>query len=313
MQILIAKEKEIYIYLLGDRNFEEGIRILSKYEKRKNFLRNMMRKTSSKYNDAKLHYSLFRMTTLPKSVLYEKKPIEVVQVGEPSKEGTDIPGTDEETNSGSGSSEDDTTEGSGSGESKPSEETESGSGTSENDTNEGSGSGESKPSEETESSSGAANNFPPLIVKMKKEIEQLSIKRSRLKSDLNKVGDENTTEQTALRKSYGDQIAQLSERLDFIAPRKEDFFKKGILPNEDEIYPKPASEEELTGIKLVKRERALVSSLTKDRNKLKYQQQTKADKENPMPKGPKRQKVEIRTKEKEIELESIRKKIEEQK
>ena len=56
----------------------------------------------------------------------------------------------------------------------------------------------------------------------------------------------------------------------------------------------------------MKKERNLISSLTKDNNKLLYQSQKKEKKENPMAKGPKREKVVKRIAQKEKELKIIR-------
>jgi hypothetical protein len=251
------KNKEIYDYLIGNRDFDKGIAILSKYEKRKNFINIMQRKKGNAWANRKLHYTLWKHSTLPHEVLSKKQELEafggkpitlrVKQKEQKPKRKIDIKV-------------------------------------------------DGKPKQAKPKNSN--------IDKIKEEMVNLTDKRSALQKQLRELGDGNDKHSVSQRAILGEGISKLSERIDILFIAKENYFQKGVEPNMEELFP---TEKKPSIPELMKREKNIISSLTKDRNKLLYQSQSKQEEANPMPNGPKRDKIVQRVKEKEDELADIRK------
>lgn len=243
------KNKEIHDYLIGNRDFDIGIAILSKYEKRKNFINILQRKKGNTWAIRKLHYTLWKHSTLPHEVLSQKQKVNVFE-----KEPITI---------------------------------------------------SVKSNKQTPSSKEKPQPLEnPNIKKIKEEMVKLVDKRSSLQKQLRELGDNNDDRSVSQRAILGEDISKISARIDMLFITKENYFQKKIEPNMETIFPIKKKD----GIpQLMKREKNLTSSLSRDKNKLLYQSQSKQDKENPMPKGPKRDKIVQRVKEKEDELATIRK------
>jgi hypothetical protein len=124
------------------------------------------------------------------------------------------------------------------------------------------------------------------------------------------VPETNTPENMNKRALLFADIEKLTDRMEFLYSFIETWEKTGIEPIEEEIWPVKNENElpdDLDELKKIKKN--LQSSNTKDRNLLEFQQKTKAAKNNPMPTGPKRKRVEFRIKKRQQEIERIEQKI----
>jgi len=170
--------------------------------------------------------------------------------------------------------------------------------------------------------------MPPVILRIKAELPILYNQRAELHKELVDLGEDNSEETMAKAVQIGELIDVLAERHQLLHDAKELFFKEGTEPNELELFPDPETSDEDEGtesgsqgkdennedpfglkvkdpVDLLQRKGNLISSLTKDRNKLLYQADKKLDKENPMPEGKKRDAVLDRIKVKEEEIQAI--------
>ena len=93
---------------------------------------------------------------------------------------------------------------------------------------------------------------------------------------------------------------------------KEAYYNDKVIPNINELFAKPApvpehTEEELpaTITELKELKKSIQRSLSKDKNLLEFQSETKQKKANPMPESPKRKGIEKRIDKKIKKIESI--------
>ncbi|MGQ1890637.1 hypothetical protein ACT29H_09365 [Thermophagus sp. OGC60D27] len=152
--------------------------------------------------------------------------------------------------------------------------------------------------------------LPPIIIKIKGDLSELYKQQAELQKKLVDLGDSNSEESKLKAIEIGKEIDAVAFRYDELAKAKEEFFKKGIIPDEKKLYPSSKSDDpfglqSMSAADIMRRRGNLVSSITKDQNKLKYQSDTKLEKENPMPEGEKRRKIEERLKKKNEELKAI--------
>lgn len=155
--------------------------------------------------------------------------------------------------------------------------------------------------------------FPPIINRIKEDLPALYNQRAELHKELVELGEDNSEETQEKAAQLGQQIDMLAYRHEALHRAKEDFFEKGIIPKEKDLYPEsvkpddpdPYGLKEKNPKEIMKRRSNLVSGITKDKNLLKYQSTKKLDEENPMPEGEERKKVEGRLKEKEDEIKAI--------
>lgn len=142
------------------------------------------------------------------------------------------------------------------------------------------------------------DQYPKVIRRLLYESSNLYKKRSMLHSTMRQL-EGNSPEITASRASLLAEIKAASDKLEYYFPFIESYKKTGIVPEEDSVWPeeKPAPPQEpKTPEQLRKQKWSLHRENTKDKCKLLYQQRTKAEKENPMPAGPKRDAIEARIK-----------------
>ncbi len=179
--------------------------------------------------------------------------------------------------------------------------------------------------------------WPPVIDRIKEEVKKLYEQRALVQKALVDLGDANDEETKAKAIELGDLANKLGVRHQELEEAKELFFKEKVIPNEEELFPEETNEDENEGddpdtsgetsdqtkgdqkpkvieitykwagdpAKAMQRKGNLISSLTKDRNKLKYQSDKKLDAENPMPEGDKRNEVLERIQNKEKEMAAI--------
>lgn len=154
--------------------------------------------------------------------------------------------------------------------------------------------------------------YPKVIRRLLYESSNLYKRRSMLHADMRLIDENNTEKSVALRKALLTDIKSISKKLDYYYTFIDVYEKKGVVPEEETIWPadKPTEPEEPKTIEQLKKIKwSLHRDTAKDRCKLLYQQRTKAEKENPMPKGPKREAIEQRLKLREQKMAEIAKQI----
>ncbi|MFZ4548711.1 MAG: hypothetical protein ACOYN4_14790 [Bacteroidales bacterium] len=126
----------------------------------------------------------------------------------------------------------------------------------------------------------------------------------------------NTKELVLKRKTHSDQIADCSLVIDVMHKAKEDYYTNGTIPDIKrltELYTKnndvPVLPDNIEELKEMKKK--VQSLISKDQFFLDYQQPNKGKNLNPMPKGPKRTKIELRMKSRLEALENIELKLHE--
>jgi hypothetical protein len=140
---------------------------------------------------------------------------------------------------------------------------------------------------------------------LKYEYSNLYNKKSELHANMRLVEQTNTDKNNELRSQLLREIKSISKQLEFYFGFLDNYEKTNIAPDEAEIWPPPkeqAPEEPRTLPELKKLMWSLRRETAKDGFRLLYQQRTKADKENPMPKGLKRDAIELRIKIREKKL-----------
>ena len=134
-----------------------------------------------------------------------------------------------------------------------------------------------------------------------------------LHKQMREVPAANTDDNCAKRSSLLAEIKALSAQMDFLHEFINEYEKTGKLPIEEQVWPKPKEKKPVelpTDInELKKMKKNLQTANTKHRNMLLYGQNTKANKEHPMPDGPKRQRIEMQINERIRRIEEIEKKI----
>lgn len=159
------------------------------------------------------------------------------------------------------------------------------------------------------------DEYPEIIRKVIHEYRDLYTARSIAHNKLSSLPEDNQPETVESRKPILEEMEAASARMDILHAAIESYQKDSTLPKEDELWP-PVNEkadpkdelpEDVEELKKMKKN--LQTSLTKDQMMLIYQEKTKQEKENPMPEGPKRTKIEKRINEKQKKLELIEQRI----
>jgi hypothetical protein len=152
------------------------------------------------------------------------------------------------------------------------------------------------------------------IIKEHSHLFQLRSQLGQQRTDLGNGNDPQTVKQ---RKVLSESIQQHSERIEALFNAKEDFYTKGIIPNMEALFPNQQINEstnqqinESTNqqsqiLNLKSQLKNLNTALLRDENQIKYQTSTKQKKANPMPDGPKKNKILNRIAERKIEISKI--------
>lgn len=153
--------------------------------------------------------------------------------------------------------------------------------------------------------------YPPVINRIIAESSRLYNERGLLKKQQNAVPDENTPENVSRRKTLIGQIDDISVRLEVLYKAKTAYLEGGQMPEETVLFPvaQAGIEEETDPAKLLQKRNNLRSQITRARNMLEYQTQSKGNTPNPMPKCPKRTELEERIKGKEKEIAKLEAKL----
>jgi hypothetical protein len=158
------------------------------------------------------------------------------------------------------------------------------------------------------------DDYPIEIQKVVNEYSTLYMQRGKSHKKMVGLGDSNDAEIVLKRKELVEKIKGLSERMDLLYEVFTGYKEKGMIltnmltPGKrrkgsgDEL--KTANKGSETVDELKKMKKNIQASISKDRNQLKFQNKKRPDngKEDPMPEGPKRIRLEKRIKTKEAEI-----------
>lgn len=151
----------------------------------------------------------------------------------------------------------------------------------------------------------------PVIRRLKYEYSDLYNKRSILHKQMAAVPTENSQANMMQRAMLLKKIKETTNRMDYLYGFEQAYNEKGVVPIEEEIWPPEEKPEEMPtdaeGLKKLKKNLQTYNS--KARNILLYQSKSKTEQEHPMPKGPKRQRVEIAIKRREELIEEIERRL----
>lgn len=148
-----------------------------------------------------------------------------------------------------------------------------------------------------------ALQYPKVIRRLTMEYQENYQERSILHKQMRSIDKKNTQGNMQDRAILLKQIQERSERLSYLYAFMKRYEKNKVVPLEEEIWPpKPETDlpDDINELKKLKKN--LQTNNTKDNNLLQFQQKTKRDKENPMPEGPKRKRIELRIKKRDEEI-----------
>jgi hypothetical protein len=152
--------------------------------------------------------------------------------------------------------------------------------------------------------------YPKIIRRLKYEYSNLYNERSILHKKMGYIPQNNTPQNMNDRSNLFQKISKISAEMELIHHFTQQYEKDGTIPEEKEIWPvkkeKPLPEDHA---ELKKIKKNLQSSISKDNNRLNYQDTKKHEKLNPIPPGPKRQKIEKRIKSRLSEIQAIEQKL----
>lgn len=155
-----------------------------------------------------------------------------------------------------------------------------------------------------------ALQYPKVIRRITMEYHENYRDRSMLHKQMKAVPDNNSSENVKKRADLLKQIHGKSDRLEYLYAFMKRYEDSKVVPLEEEVWPEDKSTQLPDDIDKLKRMKInLQTNNTKDNHLLLFQQKTKADKENPMPAGPKRTRIELRIKKREAEILAIDTKI----
>jgi hypothetical protein len=156
------------------------------------------------------------------------------------------------------------------------------------------------------------DEYPSVIRRIKYEYSELYRKRGVFHQSMGKIPEPNTPGNTKERKMQFDQLKEISARMDFLYTFILDYENNTVIPAENIIWPVAQTEPvpEPESVKQLTHKRSLLlNGNYKDNNQLLFQQIKKADKANPMPDGPKKEKIKLRVKKRESEILAIDNKL----
>lgn len=157
------------------------------------------------------------------------------------------------------------------------------------------------------------DQYPNIIRKIKYQYADLYKQRSILHREMRSIPHENTEGNVLKRAGLLGRIKDLSARMDHLQRFIKDYESSGTIPPEEIVWP---AEPKLQAARLPdnaaglrKMKKNYQSANSRDNNLLMYQAKTKVENSLPMPKGPKRTKIEHRIKQRNRVIEQIDNKI----
>ncbi|HBB00724.1 MAG: hypothetical protein A2W86_11775 [Bacteroidetes bacterium GWD2_45_23] len=174
----------------------------------------------------------------------------------------------------------------------------------------------------------ANKEYPDVVKRVLTEYSDLYKQRSILHKELKEIGETNSEDAVARRKTIAASILGVSHRMEELWKSYSAYKDSGIVPSDD-LFNKPfdpdnpsspvETKKQDTGITLAddieglkKQKENWRIKIAKAENKLLYQSEKKLAKENPMPKGPKRITLEKKIERMKVEKEQIEYAIAEQ-
>jgi hypothetical protein len=175
---------------------------------------------------------------------------------------------------------------------------------------------------------GENRQYPPIVRRVIHEYSETYNHRSLLHKEMGSIPYENSIQNIAGRKKLLDEIKLATLRLDVLYEAKQNYIKANILPDGSLLWPEPVEQvetvkpgeptkpteagkeglpEDIEQLKKLKKNLQVANS--KDGLRLKTQSLDSKSKPNPMPLGPKRQKIENRIVERNKQIELIDYKI----
>ena len=152
------------------------------------------------------------------------------------------------------------------------------------------------------------NQYPRVIRRLKYEYSNLYNKRSRLHNAMQKVEQTNTDANNKHRSEMLVEIKALTNKLVYYYQFIENYENNGVVPDETEVWPPEKVKEQEEPLSLpeqIKLKASLQRLNFKDNCLLDYQQRKKAEKKNPMPKGNRRDAIELRVKLRNIRISEL--------
>jgi hypothetical protein len=152
--------------------------------------------------------------------------------------------------------------------------------------------------------------LPEEVKMLTAELSKLIADRSKLHANMSAMesNDETTVND---RKELSDEIERMSNLIHILYAVKEAYYNDKVIPNINELFA-PAQEPEHTDeelpatiTELKELKKSIQRSLSKDKNLVEFQSETKQKKANPMPENPKRKGIEKRIDKKIKKIESI--------
>ena len=150
-----------------------------------------------------------------------------------------------------------------------------------------------------------SGEYPPIIHRVMYESASVFQQRSKLHRLMVGMPDSNSAPLVSKRAELFGQVKALSERLELLVETKKTFIERGIIPEEQQLFPpeKPSENKVETALRnassLKKQKKNLQSSNSKDQSRL------NDSSKKPMPPCPKRMMLERRIKERLKLIEEI--------
>ena len=153
-------------------------------------------------------------------------------------------------------------------------------------------------------------DYPPIVRRLMYEYASMFQERSKLHAIMTEMDSSNAPAVMEKRLELFDLIKALSIKLEQFYLAKNKFELDGTLPIEQELFPveEQKQEEDISQLdeeSLKNRKKNLQNANSKDQSILDYQSAKHGPTKNPMPKGPKRVKIEFRMKQRIKQIEEI--------
>ena len=126
-----------------------------------------------------------------------------------------------------------------------------------------------------------AGEFPEPIDKLIRRYREAYVERDRLRIDMAALPETNDEDPMEKRRKISDRAKELSDLMDDIYPMYAAYITEGKLPEEEEESSDNQDENPDKQL-LQKQRKSIATKILRARNMLKYQKETKQDRENPL-------------------------------
>lgn len=151
------------------------------------------------------------------------------------------------------------------------------------------------------------HQYPDTVSQLIRHYADAYKKRDILHKKIADMPEDNEETTVAARKELSDQIAALSDEMEFLYPKYAAYSEKGVIPSEEDLI-QPSSDEskdtskdaaeqdysKMSKEELQKLRKSVATKIGRAKNMLEFQQESKADAPNPMPECPKRVKYQTK-------------------